>query len=276
MQLVITPASREVHDRLVDDGSLAEFAAMGAIVTTTGCGACCGTSGVIPGDGMRVMSTANRNFKARMRKRDGGDLSRVARSLRGGCRHRPDHRSEDPVTFEGRARRLGDDINTDYIIASTRKRDTLDTAVLKHFLLEALDPAFAATVKTGDILVAGRNFGCGSAMEIAATVILAAGIRAVLAQSFSRTFFRNAINNGLLVVQCEVSGFAEGDHLAIDVGGNGTVAIENRTIGSRVPGFGASGLTLEILKAGGLVPFMRERGGFSCSPLCIVPDAAPR
>jgi 3-isopropylmalate/(R)-2-methylmalate dehydratase large subunit len=66
VQLVVTPASREVYSRLIEDGSLQKFVAMGAIVTTPGCGACCGTSGAIPGDGMNVLSTANRNFKARM------------------------------------------------------------------------------------------------------------------------------------------------------------------------------------------------------------------
>ena len=64
--MVLTPASREVERRLLDDGTLDALAAMGGIVTTPGCGACCGTSGVIPGDGMNVISTANRNFKARM------------------------------------------------------------------------------------------------------------------------------------------------------------------------------------------------------------------
>jgi 3-isopropylmalate/(R)-2-methylmalate dehydratase large subunit len=66
IQLVVTPASEEVRRRLEDDGTLARLVAMGAVVTTAGCGACCGTSGVIPGDGMTVLSTANRNFKARM------------------------------------------------------------------------------------------------------------------------------------------------------------------------------------------------------------------
>ncbi|HEY9228409.1 MAG TPA: aconitase family protein, partial [Gemmatimonadaceae bacterium] len=66
VQLVVTPASRDIYLQLIDDGTIAKLAAMGAIVTTPGCGACCGTSGAIPGDGMTVMSTANRNFKARM------------------------------------------------------------------------------------------------------------------------------------------------------------------------------------------------------------------
>jgi 3-isopropylmalate/(R)-2-methylmalate dehydratase large subunit len=66
VQLVVTPASRIVYERLIADGSLAKFVAMGAVVTTPGCGACCGTGGAIPGDGMTVLSTANRNFKARM------------------------------------------------------------------------------------------------------------------------------------------------------------------------------------------------------------------
>jgi len=162
--------------------------------------------------------------------------------------------------LEGRARVFGDDINTDYIIASTRKRDTLDEQVLKDYLLETVDPAFAASVQPGDLLVAGANFGCGSAMEIAATVVLAAGITAVVARSFSRTFYRNAINNGLLPVECDTRGIAEGDYLVISLE-NGRLSVENRTQDRRLAATPISAMMMDILDAGGVVEFTR-RGGW--------------
>lgn len=160
------------------------------------------------------------------------------------------------IRLEGRARVVGDDINTDYIIASTRKQATLDEQVLKKYLLETVDPAFAATVRAGDILVAGANFGCGSAMEIAATVILAAGITAVVARSFSRTFFRNAVNNGLLPIECDTSGIAEGDWLTIVVGVD-RVSVVNEARGAAIDASPMPAMMTSILDAGGLVAFVR-------------------
>jgi len=165
------------------------------------------------------------------------------------------------MQLQGRARVFGDHVNTDYIIASTRKRDTLDGAVLKRYLLEAVDPAFAATVQPGDLLVAGRNFGCGSAMEVAATVILAAGIPAVVAKSFARTFYRNAINNGLLPIECDASAIAEGDQLSIAFDGERVEVVNART-GERLRGRPLPPIMLEILDTGGLVPYMRKHRGF--------------
>ena len=162
--------------------------------------------------------------------------------------------------IEGRARRLGDDINTDYIIASTRKRDTLDENVLKRYLLETVDLSFAASVRPGDLLVAGRNFGCGSAMEIAATVILAAGIPMVLAESFSRTFYRNAVNNGLVPVECATTGIREGDILAIDIV-DGAIRVSDRAGGREIAAAPIAGIMLDILAAGGLVPYVRRQTG---------------
>jgi 3-isopropylmalate/(R)-2-methylmalate dehydratase small subunit len=162
-------------------------------------------------------------------------------------------------SLEGRARLLGDDINTDYIIASTRKRDTLDENVLKRYLLEAVDPAFAASVRPGDVLVAGNNFGCGSAMEVAATVILAAGIRAVIAKSFARTFYRNAINNALLPIECDTSGIREDDRLHISVELDRTIVrLVDR--GETIVATPLPPLMADVLSAGGLVPFVRQGG----------------
>ena len=161
------------------------------------------------------------------------------------------------IRLEGRARKLGDNVNTDYIISSARKRDTIDEQVLKQWLLEAVDPAFAASVRQDDIIVAGQNFGCGSAMEVAVTVILAAGIKAVIAKSFSRTFFRNAINNGLIPVQCDTSRIDEGDRLSVQlVGAELSVADFDKEL--TLSGPPLSGVILDILELGGLVPYMRE------------------
>lgn len=162
------------------------------------------------------------------------------------------------MVLAGRARVLGDDVNTDYLISSSRKKETLDPAVLRQYLLEDVDPAFAASVTEGDILVAGSNFGCGSAMEIAVTVVLGAGIRAVVARSFSRTYWRNAVNNGLLAIVADTRGVAEGQPLEVHLDGT-RPELRVMTDPARIlaceplPPF-----MLAIREAGGLVPYLRR------------------
>jgi 3-isopropylmalate/(R)-2-methylmalate dehydratase small subunit len=159
--------------------------------------------------------------------------------------------------LSGRARVLGDDVNTDYLISSSRKKESLDPGVLRQYLLEDLDPAFAASVRGGDILVAGRNFGCGSAMEVAVTVVLGSGIRAVIAQSFSRTYWRNAVNNGLLAIVADTAGIAEGEALELHLTGSQPdlrVGVAGRSIACEpLPDF-----MLAMREAGGLVPYLRQ------------------
>ncbi len=165
------------------------------------------------------------------------------------------------IPLEGRARVLGDDVNTDYIITSARKRETIDARILKQYLLETLDPAFAGSVHPGDILVAGRNFGCGSAMEVAVTVPVAAGIRAVLARSFARTYYRNAINNGLIPVECDTSAIRESDRLVVDLGA--ALTVRDETQGLTIAARPLPAHMLRILEAGGLVPYIRAHRGFA-------------
>jgi 3-isopropylmalate/(R)-2-methylmalate dehydratase small subunit len=163
------------------------------------------------------------------------------------------------MTIHGRARVLGDDVNTDYIILSSRKRGTIAPQQLAPYLLEGVSPEFAASVQPGDVLVAGRNFGCGSAMEVAVTVIQAAGIGAVVAGSFARSFFRNAINNGLLAVECDTASFHEGDNLTIDVS-DGEVRVKNDTRNVTVAGASFPPIVQELIRHGGLVPYLAARG----------------
>lgn len=165
------------------------------------------------------------------------------------------------IELRGRARRLGDRINTDYIISSSRKKETLDPQELKKWLLESVDPDFAASVREGDLLVAGEAFGCGSAMEVAVTVVQAAEIRAVIAESFSRTYFRNAINNGLIPVELDTSGMQEGDEIRVEVRADG-VRVTNETRGFTVRARPLPPFVLSILEAGGLVGYLRTQGNF--------------
>jgi 3-isopropylmalate/(R)-2-methylmalate dehydratase small subunit len=160
----------------------------------------------------------------------------------------------------GRARVFGDNINTDYIITSRRKRESLDPQVLRRHLFEELDPNFAATVEPGDVIVAGKNFGCGSAMEVAVTVVLGAGIKAVLARSFSRTYFRNAVNNGLLPLICDTTGIREGDRLTVE--NRDGLTIRNETTGEAKATSPVPRIMMDILESGGLVPYIRRYGNF--------------
>jgi 3-isopropylmalate/(R)-2-methylmalate dehydratase small subunit len=165
--------------------------------------------------------------------------------------------------LKGRARVFGDDVNTDYIITSRRKRESLDPQVLRQYLFEEIDPKFAASLQVGDIIVAGKNFGCGSAMEVAVTALVGAGVRAVLARSFSRTYYRNAINNGLLPVICDTSGIAEGDEIVIDQEDEEKrICIRNVRTGTMMAGDSLPQIMLDILEAGGLVPYFRQHGDF--------------
>ncbi len=121
------------------------------------------------------------------------------------------------MRFEGTAHRYGRDVDTDVIIPA-RYLNTSDPDELAAHCMEDLDPAFVGKVDKGDVLVAEENFGCGSSREHAPIAIKAAGIDVVVAKSFARIFYRNAINTGLPIMECPeaVDGISDGDRVAVD------------------------------------------------------------
>lgn len=108
------------------------------------------------------------------------------------------------MRYKGRVHKFGDDINTDEIIPA-RYLNTIDPSELARHCMEGADKNFAKTVKRGDIIVAGKNFGCGSSREHAPIAIKMSGISCVIAESFARIFFRNSINIGLPIIECKVA-----------------------------------------------------------------------
>ncbi len=120
--------------------------------------------------------------------------------------------------MKGKAHRFGDDVNTDYIISGRHKFKTLDMDELAKHVMEDLDPHFHKRLKKGDFIVAGKNFGCGSSREQAPLALKHAGVSAVLARSFARIFFRNAVNSGMPALVCDTSGIEDGDELEVDLG----------------------------------------------------------
>ncbi len=162
------------------------------------------------------------------------------------------------MNLNGRAHVYGDHIDTDRIIPGKYTK-TLEHADLARHVLEDLDPGFAGRVQHGDILVAGENFGCGSSREQAPVALKTAGIVAVVAQSFARIFYRNAINIGLPVIEIEPHAIEPGAVLEVDlVAGRVVDAAAGRTYEAEP----LPPVMLDILQAGGLVPYLQARGTF--------------
>jgi 3-isopropylmalate dehydratase small subunit len=155
--------------------------------------------------------------------------------------------------IKGRVRLLGDDINTD-VHCSSKYHPGRDNAFVAQHAFEQLSPGFASRFAKGDVIVAGGNFGNNSSREQAVHILRLMGASAVVAVSFGRQFFRNCINNGLPVIECDVAGVVEGDEIEVDLAG-GRVAIAARGIVRETPPL--PGAVHAILAAGGLLPFLK-------------------
>jgi len=161
------------------------------------------------------------------------------------------------MKLTGTAWKYGDNVDTDVIIPA-RYLNVSDPQELAEHCMEDIDPSFVANVRPGDIIVAGSNFGSGSSREHAPIAIKASGVSCVIAVDFARIFYRNAFNIGLPILECPgaVAGTRQGDRLEVEPE-SGT--IRNLTTGETYHAQPIPEFMLEIIRAGGLVPYTRRR-----------------
>jgi 3-isopropylmalate/(R)-2-methylmalate dehydratase small subunit len=160
------------------------------------------------------------------------------------------------MSMQGRVWKYGDNINTDVLFPGKYTYTVKDRKEMARHALEDLDPTFAGAVRVGDIIVAGKNFGCGSSREQAAICLKEAGVAAVVAVSFARIFFRNAINEGLPLIRCPeaIGSIRHGDEIRIDFSA-GSLQTGDQTF--TFPPLPEQ--VQEILLSGGLVNYVKKK-----------------
>ncbi len=159
----------------------------------------------------------------------------------------------------GKAFKFGNDISTDHIIPGKYAYLRSNLPELAKHVMEDADTTFVSRVKDGDFIVAGNNFGLGSSREHAPLVIKMAGVKAILAKSVARIFFRNAINLGLPVLICNTDEIKDGDVLEIDLQAG---VIIDKTSGKKLTFGKIPEVMLRILDEGGLLPYIEKHGDF--------------
>jgi 3-isopropylmalate/(R)-2-methylmalate dehydratase small subunit len=166
------------------------------------------------------------------------------------------------MKFTGRVHRFSpnDDINTDYIISGRYKFKIDDMKELAKHVMEDVSPGFSSKVREGDIIVAGRNFGCGSSREQAPRALKAAGVSVVIAKSYARIFYRSSFNVGLPLIECDTDWIKDGDVITVDLDTGEVVdsGSGRKAVARPIP------RTMQILlQDGGLIPHLKKHGDFA-------------
>jgi 3-isopropylmalate/(R)-2-methylmalate dehydratase large subunit len=282
MQMLVIPASKEIYLQAVKEGLIDIFMEAGANVLASSCGPCLGTGQGIPADGYNVISTANRNFKGRM----GNNLANIylaspatvawsalkgeiadPRGIAGNDKF-PFHVEqsltvdikEDEDRYAEKTWNYADvdNLNTDQMFAGnlTYNVQSSEPEKIMPHLFKGFDNSFSERVKSGDIIMAGANFGCGSSREHPSVGLAFAGVKAVICKSVNRIFYRSAVNQGLpiLLVPEAVNAFKQGDIVDIDFE-KGIVNVSGKS-------FGFAPLPtklMEIFEAKGLVNYVKNK-----------------
>jgi 3-isopropylmalate/(R)-2-methylmalate dehydratase small subunit len=163
------------------------------------------------------------------------------------------------MILKGKAWKFGDSISTDLICPGRYFHLRSNLPELAKHVLEDADEGFASKMAKGDFVVGGNNFGLGSSREHAPTIIKLAGVSAVLAKSFARIFYRNAINVGLPLLECDTDKIEQGDEITVDLA---TGSIRNETRGIRLEAHPLPKAMLNILNDGGLLAHIEKHGDF--------------
>ena len=165
------------------------------------------------------------------------------------------------VTIKGKSHKFGDNINTD-VHCSNKYTPGLEVDDVAKIALSKLDETFHDSFKMGDVLVAGANFGINSSREFAVHVLKKIGVSAIVAKSYGRQFFRNAINNGLPLIECDTDGIDTSDDIEIDLA-TGKVSVVAKSIDLQTPPLPKE--VQAILSSGGLIPFLKEHPNWKLS-----------
>lgn len=156
--------------------------------------------------------------------------------------------------------RLQDNISTDQIVPARYRLASREPKDLSKHIFEDVEEGFAKKIKTGDFLVAGSNFGCGSSRDDAAAALKASGLNAVIAKSFSRIFYRNAFNIGLCLVECETNYIDDMDELALDLDRN---LLMNLSKGVQIEIKPVPRMMKKLLAKGGVIQYFKEHRNFA-------------
>ena len=152
--------------------------------------------------------------------------------------------------------RIPDNINTDYVISGRYKFSIRDPKELAKHVFEDIEEDFYKKIKKGDFLISGENFGCGSSREQAPLALKSTGLSAVIAKSFGRIFYRNALNLGLYLLECNTNYIDDGDALELDLDKN---MVKNLSKGLNISFKPLSPLAKTILAEGGMVEYFKKR-----------------
>lgn len=244
VQLLVIPASREIYLQAIEEGLVTILLEAGANVLSSSCGPCLGTGQGIPADKQRVISSANRNFLGRMGNKNAeiylASPAVVALSVINGKITDPrsaqgaekfPYRKQQSGSIrieEGEERKLNgvwnygdaDNLNTDQMFAGnlTYEVPSSDPEAIVPHLFKGFDPSFSEKLESGDIILGGDNFGCGSSREHPAVGLAHLGVKAVIVKSVNRIFYRSAVNQGLplIVLPQAVNAYQAGDAVEID------------------------------------------------------------